>query len=123
MILEQSPTFIDPNGKLVEDFGLEIQGGRFAVLLKNGSRVPCEATFTFSTFADGQDQILITLYRGTGELTQFNRFVGRVQVIGIPPAPARTPMIAVTFRISTDAVSITAVDRTTGRSMQVIAVE
>lgn len=118
-VIEPDSPIVDGSGVLVEDLGLEIIHGDFAPVLKRGSKAPCEATFTFSTFADNQDQIMLTLYRGTGKVVMGNHFLGKYQIVDIPPAPARVPFIAMTFRVMDGTISIDAIDTASGRAMRI----
>ena len=99
-------------GHTIEDFGIETLGGVFTPLIKSGTAVPCTLSEIFSTAADGQSQIMISPFRGTNQLAAANHALGRVQVIGIPPAPRGTAQVQVTFTITARQVLISARDLT-----------
>jgi molecular chaperone DnaK (HSP70) len=64
----------------------------------------------FSTAADGQSQIMITLFRGTNQLTTANHSLGRFQVVGIPSAPRGVPQVEVIFSITQSQILLSARD-------------
>jgi len=88
--------------QVTESIGLETLGGVFTPILKAGCSLPCEATNMFSTAADKQTEIKISLFRGSGPLVSENHSLGRFAILGIPPLPRGKPSIAVTLR-ATDA--------------------
>ncbi len=107
---------VEPNspaieeGELVQSVGIETLGGVFTPLLEAGCRVPCEATNTFSTAIDDQDEISLTLFRGTAGLVAQNHFLGEFVVVGIPPAPGGEPQVAITVRAEESAIALSASD-------------
>ncbi len=103
---------------LSRNLGLETLGGVFTPLLNAGCATPCSRTETFSTAADGQEQITLTVHTGTATLARDTSFVGRFQVFGIPAAPRGKPRVAISFVVTpTGHFGLTAIDATTGQRM------
>jgi molecular chaperone DnaK (HSP70) len=64
-------------------------------------------------------QVCIVIFEGEQSKASANRLLGRFDLTGIPPAPARTPLIEVTFMLdAADVLSVTAIDSDTGRHNQ-----
>lgn len=51
----------------------------------------------FSTAADNQTQVGISVLQGEREMARDNKLLGEFQLVGIPPAPRGMPQIEVTF--------------------------
>jgi molecular chaperone DnaK len=77
---------------------METLGGVFTPILKAGCSPPCEATNTFSTAADKQTEIKISIFRGPGNLAAQNYSLGSFAMLGIPPLPRGKPVIEVTLQ-------------------------
>src|SRR5262245_27455429 len=95
-------------GQTTEALGIETLGGVFTALIRAGTAVPCSLSEVFSTAADGQSQIMVTLFRGTNQLVASNHALGRFQIIGIRAAPRGTPQVEVTFTIKERQILISA---------------
>jgi molecular chaperone DnaK len=95
-------------GELVESIGIETLGGVFTPLLEVGCRIPCEATNTFSTTADNQTEISVSLFRGTEELAIQNHSLGEFVVTEIPAATRGEPQVAITVRADSGAILLSA---------------
>jgi len=99
-------------GRLVEDVGLETLGGVFTVLIARDQPVPAAKTETFTTAADGQQQIEIKLFRGVAKLARDDTRVGRFAVDGVPAAPRGTVTVEVTFSVTANgAITVRARER------------
>lgn len=95
-------------GRLGESVGLETAGGVFTPLLPAGCEIPCEITEGFSTLEDNQDEIRISLYRGSSPRVIGNHFLGEFTIGGIPRMVRGVPLISVTLRASLRVISLTA---------------
>ena len=51
----------------------------------------------FTTNKDNQTNITINIYEGERLLTKYNRYLGSLELKGIPPAPRGTTKIEVIF--------------------------
>ena len=123
VVAEQASPAIGPKAALVESVGLETLGGVFTPLLEVGRAVPCETTQVFSTAADDQDQITITVYRGCGELVRDNHLVGRFRISDFPLAARGVPNIQVRFMATAHDLRILATDMGTSRECRLDRVE
>jgi molecular chaperone DnaK len=76
--------------------GLETEGGVLTVLIERNTTIPKTATQTFSTAADGQSAVTISVYQGERPMARDNRLLNQFNLEGIMPAPRGTPKIEVT---------------------------
>jgi molecular chaperone DnaK (HSP70) len=118
-IVVEDNTSIVSAGSTTESLGIETVGGMFTPLIKPGTTVPCKDSEVFSTAADGQSQIMVTLFRGTNELAASNHALGRFQVTGIPAAPRGKPNIQITFAITQQQILLSARDLNRGMDLQI----
>jgi len=79
--------------------GIETMGGVVDKLIHRNSTVPCRATTRYTTFADNQTAINISIYQGERELTKDCRLLGQFKLGGIPPMPAQLAQVDVTFLV------------------------
>jgi molecular chaperone DnaK len=121
----RQPLVVEDNTPIVaasrttEALGIETLGGVFTPLIKPGTTVPCSLAEIFSTAADGQSQIMVTLFRGTNQMTSSNHALGRFQVVGIPSAPRGTPKVEITFAITERQILLSARDLTSKTDLQI----
>lgn len=122
-VIENETPAIGTDGKLTQSIGLETLGGVFTPLLFEGTAVPCTVSKIFSTAADNQEQIMLTLYRGNAEMVSECEYLGQFQVVDITPAPRGKPQIEITFAVKRGDVLLSAKDLTTGKAMKIIKTE
>jgi molecular chaperone DnaK len=81
--------------------GIETLGGRLTRLIERNSSIPTEKKDVFSTAADNQTAVTVSVYQGESEIAKSpsNRFLGQFDLTGIRPAPRGEPRIEVTFAI------------------------
>lgn len=95
--------------------GLEVKGGVFERLIERNTTIPTEESKTFTTAADNQTSVQVRVFQGENEIVRENEFLDEFQLSGIPPAPAGTPKIKVTFRLDENGiVSVEAEDTASG---------
>ena len=83
-------------------------------LINKDTTIPVCQTGVYSTKKDGQTTVRIRVYQGESAEPNKNFFLGDFVLEGIPPAPAGTPRIEVTFDIGADCIlTVTAVDQAT----------
>lgn len=100
--------------------GVETKGGVFHRLIERNTTIPTEESQVFTTAADGQTQVDIHVLQGEREMAEGNETLGRFQLTGIPPAPAGTPQIEVTYSLNSDGIlEVEAEDRGSGKSESV----
>jgi molecular chaperone DnaK len=79
--------------------GIEVKGGLFERLIEKNTTIPTEESKIFTTAADNQSNVQVRVFQGEREVADENELMGEFQLGGIPPAPAGTPQIEVTFNI------------------------
>jgi len=97
--------------------GIEVKGGLFERLIEKNTTIPTEESKVFTTAADNQTSVNIRVFQGEREIAEENELLGEFQLTGIPPAPAGTPQIEVTFSIDADGiVDVEAEDQGSGNA-------
>jgi molecular chaperone DnaK len=97
--------------------GIEVKGGLFERLIEKNTAIPTTASKVFTTAADNQTSVQIRVFQGEREIADENEFLGDFHLTGIPPAPAGTPEIEVTFEIDADGiVNVEAEDKGSGNA-------
>ena len=119
-LVEANPPIIKADHILSESVGIGTLGGVFTPLLDSGAAVPCERIEIFSTAADNQSQIKVSLFRGTNRMAAANHKIGSYQIVDIPPAPRGTPQIAVTFAVKADGIYLAAKNEQAKRALKII---
>ena len=97
--------------------GIEVKGGLFERLIDKNTTIPTEASKVFTTAAPNQTSVNIRVFQGEREIADENELLGAFQLTGIPPAPAGTPQIEVSFDIDENGiVNVSAEDQGSGNS-------
>jgi molecular chaperone DnaK len=102
--------------------GIETLGGRLTRLIERNTSIPSEKKQVFSTAADGQTAVTISVYQGESEIAKSvgNRMLGEFNLEGIAPAARGEPQIEVTFALDTNGIlKVTAKDLGTGKEAKV----
>ncbi len=101
--------------------GLETLGGVFTRLINRNTTIPTKKTQVFSTAADNQTQVQITVLQGEREMAADNKSLGQFELQGFPPAPRGVPQIEVSFDIDADGIMhVSAKDKATGKEQRVV---
>lgn len=101
--------------------GLETLGGVFTRLINRNTTIPTKKTQVFSTAADSQTQVQITVLQGEREMAADNKKLGEFDLIGIPPAPRGMPQIEVSFDIDADGIlHVSAKDKATNKEQRIV---
>jgi molecular chaperone DnaK len=97
--------------------GIETKGGVMTRLIERNSTIPTQRSETFTTADDMQSQVEIHVLQGEREMAQYNKTLGKFQLVDLPPAPRGVPQIEVTFDIDADGiVHVSAKDRATNKT-------
>ncbi|MFC6836472.1 molecular chaperone DnaK [Halomarina ordinaria] len=97
--------------------GIEVKGGLFERLIEKNTTIPTEESKVFTTAADNQTNVQVRVFQGEREMANQNELLGEFQLAGIPPAPAGTPQIEVTFNIDENGiVNVEAEDKGSGNA-------
>lgn len=103
--------------------GIETLGGVFTRLINRNTTIPTKKSQVFSTAADGQTQVQISVYQGERELVRDNKQLGTFNLTGIPPAPRGVPQIEVSFDIDANGiVNVSAKDKATNKDQSITIV-
>jgi molecular chaperone DnaK len=96
--------------------GIETEGGIFTKLVERNTTVPTERKQVFSTAADNQTAVTVSVYQGERPMARDNRLLGQFNLEGIPPAPRGMPQIEVKFDIDANGIlNVSAKDLGTGK--------
>jgi chaperone protein DnaK len=100
--------------------GLETLGGVMTKIIPRNTTLPTSKSEVFSTAADGQTSVEISVLQGERELVKDNKSLGSFRLDGIPPAPRGVPQIEVKFDIDANGIlSVAAVDKGTGKKQDI----
>ncbi|WP_276251372.1 molecular chaperone DnaK [Haloarcula rara] len=95
--------------------GVEVKGGLFERLIEKNTTIPTEESKIFTTAQANQTQVQIRVFQGEREIAEENELLGAFALQGIPPAPAGTPQIEVSFNIDENGiVNVEAEDKGSG---------
>jgi len=101
--------------------GLETLGGVFTRLINRNTTIPTKKSQVFSTAADNQTQVQITVLQGEREMAADNKKLGEFDMVGIPPAARGTPQIEVSFDIDADGIlHVSAKDKATNKEQRIV---
>ncbi|HEY6531164.1 MAG TPA: molecular chaperone DnaK [Acidimicrobiales bacterium] len=96
--------------------GIETKGGVMTKLIERNTTIPTRRTEVFTTAEDNQPSVEIHVLQGEREMSQFNKTLGKFQLVDLPPAPRGVPQIEVTFDIDANGiVHVSAKDRATNK--------
>jgi molecular chaperone DnaK len=100
--------------------GIETEGGIMTVLVERNTTIPVTKKETFSTAADGQTAVTVSVYQGERPMARDNRLLSQFNLDGIAPAPRGMPKIEVSFDIDVNGIlNVKAKDVGTGKEQSV----
>ena len=100
--------------------GIEVKGGLFERLIERNTTIPTEESKIFTTAESNQTSVQVRVFQGEREIAEENELLGAFMLTGIPPAPAGTPQIEVSFSIDENGiVNVSAEDKGTGESEEI----
>jgi molecular chaperone DnaK len=100
--------------------GIETKGGVMTKLIERNTTIPTRRTEVFTTADDNQPSVEIHVLQGEREMAQFNKTLGKFQLVELPPAPRGVPQIEVTFDIDANGiVHVSAKDRATNKEQSI----
>ncbi|HRN96019.1 MAG TPA: molecular chaperone DnaK [Candidatus Levybacteria bacterium] len=100
--------------------GIETLGGVATPLIPRNTTIPTKKSQVFSTAADNQTQVEISIVQGERPMAADNKSLGRFILDGIPPAPRGVPQVEVSFDLDASGIlSVTAKDKATGKEQSI----
>jgi molecular chaperone DnaK len=100
--------------------GIETKGGVMTKLIERNTTIPTRRAEVFTTAEDNQPSVEIHVLQGEREMADFNKTLGKFQLVDLPPAPRGVPQIEVTFDIDANGiVNVSAKDRATGKEQSI----
>ncbi len=100
--------------------GIETEGGIMTVLIERNTTIPVEKKEVFSTAADNQTAVTVSVFQGERKMARDNRLLGQFNLDGIPPAPRGIPQIEVSFDIDVNGIlKVSARDIASGKEQSV----
>jgi molecular chaperone DnaK len=104
---------------LSRSLGIRTEGGRFSVLIPRNTTIPARETKVFTTTSDHQTHVDLEVYQGEAPTVEDNRYLGELQLAGLPAAAAGRVRVAVDFTIDADGIlHVTAREPATGRKAE-----
>lgn len=96
--------------------GIETEGGIMTKLVERNTTIPTTRKQTFSTAADGQTAVTVSVFQGERPMTRDNRLLGQFNLEGIESAPRGVPQIEVAFDIDQNGIlNVSAKDLKNGK--------
>jgi molecular chaperone DnaK len=100
--------------------GIETKGGVMTKLIERNTTIPTRKTEVFTTAEDSQPSVEIHVLQGEREMADFNKTLGKFQLVDLPLAPRGVPQIEVTFDIDANGiVNVSAKDRATNKEQSI----
>ena len=84
--------------------GIETKGGVMTRLIERNTTIPIQRSEVFTTAEDGQPSVEIHVLQGERDMAQYNKTLGKFQLVDLPPAPRGVPQIEVKFDIDANGI-------------------
>lgn len=100
--------------------GIETEGGIMTSLIDRNTTIPVEKKQIFSTAADNQTAVTVSVFQGERKVAQHNRVLGQFNLEGIEAAPRGMPQIEVKLDIDQNGIlNVSAKDMKSGKQASV----
>lgn len=84
--------------------GIETAGELMDVIIPRNSKIPSSAAREYTTQADGQVSMRISVYQGERDIVIHNRLLATFNLTGIPAMPAGMAKVQVSFLVNADGI-------------------
>ncbi len=99
---------------------IETLGGVSTKLIERNTTIPTSKSQTFSTAADNQTSVEISITQGERSMAKDNKSLGRFILDGIPPSGRGVPQIEVSFDVDANGIlNVTAKDKASGKEQSI----
>ncbi|KAJ9472702.1 Heat shock protein 70 A1 [Diplonema papillatum] len=103
--------------------GIEVDGGKMDVIISRNSRIPREASRSYTTTVNNQDHVDIKVFEGERPVTKQNHQLGEFSIRPIRKAKKGVPDIKVKFAIDANGLlTVTAMDKSIRSGAKTISV-
>ncbi|VEU67984.1 molecular chaperone DnaK [Mycoplasmopsis pulmonis] len=100
--------------------GIETLGGVATPLIPRNTTIPVTKSQVFSTAADNQSEVTISVVQGERPMASDNKQLGQFNLSGIEPAPRGVPQIEVSFSIDVNGITtVKAKDLKTNKEQEI----
>ena len=100
--------------------GIETEGGVLTALIERNTTIPVEKKQVFSTAADGQTAVTVSVFQGERKMAQQNRLLDQFNLEGIDAQARGVPQIEVKFDIDQNGIlNVSAKDLKSGKQSSV----
>lgn len=102
------------------NLGIETLGGVMTTMIEANTTIPCKKEETFTTAADNQLAITVSVFQGQRPMAKDNKHLGLFNLEGIMPSPRGIPQILVTFELDANGLlTVTAKDKATEKEQKI----
>ncbi|PCI27828.1 molecular chaperone DnaK [Candidatus Kaiserbacteria bacterium] len=84
--------------------GIEVHGGLMSPVISRNTTIPAKCEEQYTTFADDQEVVTISVFEGERQFVRDNRLLGEFHLTGIPKLPRGAPRIQISFEINEDGI-------------------
>jgi molecular chaperone DnaK len=100
--------------------GIETLGGVATKLIEKNTTIPASRSQIFSTAADNQTSVDVSIFQGERPMFGDNKSLGRFVLEGIPPAPRGMPQVEITLDVDANGIlNVKAKDKSSGKEQSI----
>lgn len=101
--------------------GIAVEGVKMEPIITRNSTIPCTKSKVFTTSSNNQHTVSINIYEGERTFVENNNHLGKFDLTGIPPMPAGTPQIEVTFNLDSNGMlTVAAQEKKSGNKEKIV---